>query len=111
LDKADRLADLLNREGVTGYVREHRFHGTRKWRFDFAWPQHLVAVEVEGGTWVGGRHTRGSGFAKDCEKYNEAACLGWRLVRVTPGHFKTGQAVKWVTRALDKERNGTASQS
>ena len=110
MDKADRLADLLDREGVTGYVREHRFHETRKWRLDFAWPAQRLAVEVEGGVWIGGRHNRGTGFMADCEKYNELACLGWRLVRVTPGHFKTGQAVEWVTRALSKEQNGQTSQ-
>lgn len=32
------------------FVREHRFHPTRRWRFDFAWPDEKVALEVEGGT-------------------------------------------------------------
>ena len=110
MDKADRLADLLKREGVTDFVREHRFHPVRKWRLDFAWPAEKLAVEVEGGVWIGGRHNRGAGFMADCEKYNELACSGWRLVRVTPGHFKTGQAVKWVTRALHREHDGQTSQ-
>jgi hypothetical protein len=44
----------------------------------------MVALEVEGGVWTGGRHTRGAGFLKDVEKYNRAAVLGWRLLRVTP---------------------------
>lgn len=63
--------------------REHRFHPTRDWRFDFAWPALKVAVEVEGGTWVTGRHSRGSGFAKDAEKYNAAVGLGWFVLRYT----------------------------
>jgi very-short-patch-repair endonuclease len=62
-------------------VREFKFHETRGWRFDFAWPYLFIAVEVEGGQWVRGRHTRGAGFANDCEKYNAAVERGWRVFR------------------------------
>lgn len=62
---------------------EHRFHPVRKWRFDFACIEFKVAIEVEGGTWSGGRHTRGSGYAADCEKYNEATMMGWSVLRLT----------------------------
>ena len=64
-------------------VREYRFHPTRKWRFDFAWPEARIAVEVEGGTWERGRHTRGAGYAGDCAKYNAAVLGGWRVLRFT----------------------------
>lgn len=63
---------------------EYRFHPTRKWRFDFAYPDKKIALEVEGGTWVGGRHINPIGFQKDCEKYNEAAKMGWKVYRCTP---------------------------
>ena len=69
-----------------GYLlpeREYKFHPERKWRFDFAWPEKMIAIECEGGIWSGGRHTRGIGFINDCEKYNEATILGWRILRVT----------------------------
>lgn len=58
---------------------EHRFHPSRRWRFDFAWPDARVAVEIDGGQWArgGGRHNRDS----DREKLNEAAALGWRVLR------------------------------
>jgi len=65
--------------------REWRFHPVRRWRFDFAWPDRMVAVECEGGTWSGGRHVRGGGFEADCWKYNAAAVLGWKVLRVTGG--------------------------
>ena len=65
-------------------VAEHRFHETRKWRFDYAIPDMRIALEVEGGVWTGGRHTSSAGFIKDMEKYNRAALLGWLVLRCTP---------------------------
>ena len=67
-----------------GWVAEYRFDQKRRWRFDFADPLNLVAIEVEGGVWTGGRHTRAKGFLGDVEKYNRAAFLGWRVFRCTP---------------------------
>lgn len=64
-------------------VREHRFAPPRRWRFDFADPESQVAIELEGGVWSGGRHTRGGGFAADCTKYNAAALAGWTVFRLT----------------------------
>ena len=68
-------------------VREHRFAPPRRWRFDFAWPAATggVAVELDGGAYTQGRHTRGAGFEADCEKLNEAAVRGWRVLRFTSG--------------------------
>lgn len=56
----------------------------RKWRFDYAWPLHKLALEVEGGIWTQGRHTRGAGALADLAKYSEAAILGWRVIYCTP---------------------------
>lgn len=81
-------------------LTEHRFHSTRKWRFDYAWEEHRVALEVEGGVWVGGRHTSGAGFVKDMEKYNEAACLGWRIIRCQPRELCSIKTVDNIKRAL-----------
>lgn len=83
-----------------GMVREYKFHPERRWRLDFAWPDQKLAVEIEGGTWGGGRHTTGAGFEKDCEKYAEALCLGWRVLRVTGTQVRKGQAVGWLTRCI-----------
>ena len=84
----------LKMVGIGGYVTEHRFHPVRKWRFDFAWLDQSIAVEIEGGTWSGGRHTRGSGFEADCEKYNEAAAIGWTVFRFTGKMVKSGNAIQ-----------------
>jgi len=83
-----------------GFEREYRFHPTRKWRFDYCYVQHKIALEVEGGVWTKGRHTRGAGFIKDMEKYNEATLLGWQVYRCTPQQIESGEAFLLIEKAL-----------
>lgn len=80
--------------------REYRFMPPRRFKFDFAWPAVMVALEVEGGVYSGGRHTTGSGFTQDCEKYTEAALRGWKVIRVTSHHINNGRMAGWLERAL-----------
>jgi hypothetical protein len=87
-------------KGLPAWEREYHFHDTRKWRFDFAWPGAHVAAEVEGGVWNSGRHTRGLGFQSDCEKYNAASLLGWRVLRFTESMIKSGDALNTIKAAL-----------
>nr|DAS93094.1 MAG TPA: DNA mismatch endonuclease [Caudoviricetes sp.] len=65
-------------------VKEYKFHPERRWRFDYAVPAYKIALEVEGGVWTQGRHTRPQGFLGDIEKYNTATLMGWRVFRTTP---------------------------
>ena len=74
----------------------HEYRKGRAWRFDLAWPEVRVAVECEGGTWSGGRHTRGAGFAADCAKYNAAVVAGWRVLRFTGEQIESGEAIETV---------------
>ncbi len=69
-------------EGPT-LIREYRFHLARKWAFDFAHLETMVAIEVEGGTRGNGRHNRHEGYRNDCIKYNAAELIGWRVFRLT----------------------------
>ena len=96
------LAVQMEMVKISDFDMEYKFHPTRRWRFDFCWPQDeiMLAVEVEGGIWTNGRHTRGSGFEKDCEKYNEASLLGYTVIRVTGGHIENGMALNWIERYL-----------
>ena len=87
---------------LDGYLMEHRFHPTRRWRFDFSWPSRMIAAEIEGGTWSGGRHTRGSGYEKDCEKYNEAVRLGWSVLRFTGKMVKDGSGILLIKEMLSE---------
>jgi hypothetical protein len=108
-DIEDTFAYQIKVAGLPEPVREYKFHPTRKWKFDFAWicacikesddPTH-VAVEIEGGTWMRGRHTRPAGFANDCEKYNEATRLGWQVYRFTSAMVYTGEALEFMEEVL-----------
>jgi very-short-patch-repair endonuclease len=72
---------LVSAELNHTFKQEYKFHPKRKWRFDFADPANKIAVEIDGGVFAGGRHTRGMGFKRDCEKINAATVLGWRVLR------------------------------
>lgn len=89
--------------GLPEPEREYRFHHVRRWRFDLAWPELMVAAEVEGGTWSKGRHVRGGGFEKDCEKYAEALLLGWKVLRVPGAWVSSGKAIDYLERLLKEE--------
>jgi hypothetical protein len=86
--------------GIREPEKEFKFHPTRKWRFDYCWPDLRVAVEIEGGIWTRGRHTRGAGALGDMEKYNEAARMGWRVFRFTPDQLKKGEVQTYMTPIL-----------
>ena len=75
-------------------VSECRFAPPRRWRLDYAWPKHKLALEIEGGIWVRGRHNRPIGFKKDLEKYNTLTLMGWHLLRVTPDDIRNGTAAR-----------------
>lgn len=81
--------------------RELKFYGTRRWKFDFALPDRMTAIEIEGGAFTRGRHTRGVGFIKDMEKYNHAALLGWKVLRFTPQQVLSGEAIAFIKQVLD----------
>ena len=84
---------------------EYRFHPTRRWRFDFAFPESKVAVEMEGGVWTGGGHNRGTIYNTNCDKYNEAALLGWIVLRYTTNHLRQSpvQIIEQVKRAIESQ--------
>ena len=78
----------------------------KDWRFDFALPELQIGLEIEGGIWSRGRHVRGIGYRDDCEKYTEAAILGWRIMRFVPEMVMSGYALSAVKRAIIAARQG-----
>ncbi|MBJ8432865.1 DUF559 domain-containing protein [Acinetobacter pittii] len=78
------------------FEQEYKFHPKRKWRADFLISGKKILVEVEGGIWRGGRHTRGNGYLGDMEKYNEAAMMGFTVLRFSTEQVKAGVAIKQI---------------
>lgn len=102
----------------------------RRWKFDLAWPELHIAFEQEGATFagrmvvvqvgferrkgrqiplkpgtvlrLGGRHNQGAGFDKDCEKYNHAAALGWRVIRASTRMIRDGEAIAQLRMAFER---------
>ncbi len=74
-------------------IEEYRFHKPRRWKFDRAWVDARVAVELEGGVFSNGRHTKGVGYSNDCEKYNQAQIDGWIVLRYTVKHMENPHAL------------------
>lgn len=96
----EKFLEKVKEAGLPEPIREYVFHQPRdgekqrKWRFDFSYPVQKIAIEIEGGTFAGkGRHTSGTGYAKDCEKYNTATIQGWKVLRFTGAMIKDATEV------------------
>jgi len=82
------------------FEQEYKFHPKRQWRADFHILETKILVEVEGGIWTGGRHTRGKGFIHDMEKYNAATVLGYQVLRFSTEQVKSGLAVRQIEKMV-----------
>jgi very-short-patch-repair endonuclease len=83
------------------FKREVKFHPERKWRVDFLDEKHKIAIEIEGGVYTRGRHTRPSGFIADCEKYNQLSICGYRLLRYATKKQMNEMAVSDIMRLIN----------
>jgi hypothetical protein len=99
-------------------VPEYRFCDERKWRFDFilapdrsyggllpttkahAADYWKLALEVQGGLFTNGRHSRGAALLKEHEKLNAAACAGWRILYTIPDNLCMPETVETIKKAL-----------
>lgn len=96
------------------FVKEHRFHPTRRWSFDYAFIAERLAVEYEGGMFSGtgakrcalckrlpsAGHFAINRIKTDAEKYNTAATMNWAVIRVLPTMVDDGTAIETIKRAL-----------
>lgn len=102
----DQLRAQLDAARLPMPEEEVIFHPDRKWRFDMAWAELMLAVEIDGATWTRGRHARGKGIEADCEKYAEAMLLGWDVLRVTGDMVRSGRAVTVIEQLIDNRMGG-----
>lgn len=131
VDYADRLDALMQARGFAGYVREYRFAamanggtgkglrarlqaaGLKDWRFDIAFVDEKVAIEVDGGGRQAARNTRTGawmavgrhGQAEDYDKLNSAqAVLGWLVLRFTLDMLRGERWEQQIDAALESRR-------
>lgn len=99
---------ILTSMNLPAPIKEHQFNPDRKWRFDYAWPGQMVALEIEGGVWMKGKgaHSRPQGIVRDIEKYNSATVLGWRIIRVQPADLIKTKTLDLIKTILTKNTNG-----
>jgi hypothetical protein len=69
------------------FIQEFSPIPNRKFRADFYLKKYNVLIEIEGGIWNQGRHTRGFGYANDVRKYNDYMLAGYKLIRFTSDDF------------------------
>ena len=96
---------------------EVRFHKSRKWRIDlvverdrddapdighigFDCTRQPLAIEIDGGLFVRGRHTRGAEMQKSMEKDYHAMLAGFRVLHVSTSMLKDGRARDWIVELL-----------
>lgn len=97
----DAMAFQMTTIGLPAPKRQYHFMAPeREFRFDFCWPERMLAVEVDGGRWINGAHVRGEHFHSDCVKYSEAALRGWRVMRFDESMVEDGTALGYVERFL-----------
>lgn len=108
---ANALLEIHLRELGLSFVREYKFHPERKWRFDYVLSPkgkqtglNVCAVEIEGGLYVNGGHSRGKAYELNLEKYNAAVAMNWTLFRFSTGQVLRGEAKQFLAEWLEKEK-------
>jgi hypothetical protein len=96
--------------GLPEPEREYAFAKAlkRRFRFDLAWRDRMLACEIHGAIHSRGRHNRGVGMLADMEKINLAQLMGWRVLVVASDHIGTGKALEWIESALELAGRRTA---
>ena len=104
MTKRDLEADLLFQIKAVGLpepIREYRAIPGRRFKFDFAWVDQRLLVEVQGAIFVKGGHSTGTGIMRDHEKNNLAVIAGWRVIYVNSTTIDSGKAIEEIEEALD----------
>lgn len=99
--------------GVPFFVTQFHFAKElgRQWAADYAWPKFKLLVEIDGGLWRkgGGAHSRPTAILRDMQKHNDAALLGFHVLRFSTDDVKSGTALRYLERVLASR--GTFSEA
>lgn len=88
---------------MQGIKSEYKGIPGRQFRFDFAWPEKMVALECEGLSYGGkNQHQSIAGYTDNCTKYNLAAVHGWTVIRITQKHMRENEWIQWLARVLGR---------
>lgn len=102
----DAFTLLCRKELGERCEKEWKFHPVRKWRFDYAIPKYKIAIEIDGGVWIYGRHNRSAGYLADMEKMNAAASFGWIVLKFTPQEQYSSATFELIKQTIETIRNG-----
>ena len=98
------VTEWFKENGIPEPTYEYKFHSVRRWKMDIAWPEQKVFLEVQGGIFVNGRHSRGAAMLKEWDKVNAASCMGWRILYCQPKDVCTIDMVDVIKTALNQHR-------
>lgn len=93
--------DISNCQLTDGCEQQFKFHHSRQWRFDFAWPRYKIAIDINGGTYNRGKHSRGPAQRNDYEKWSEASILGWMVLLVDSKDVSKRIHIDRIQRAIE----------
>ena len=99
----ETLALLIREAGLPEPERECRFDKVRRFRFDFAWVEQKLGVEVQGGTYTKGAHSSGVGLERDYEKLNTASAGGWTVLMFSRKMIESGYAVEMIKQVMERK--------
>ena len=99
----ETLAFQIRASALPQPLREYKAMADRRFRWDFAWPDHRLLVEVQGGIWLKSGHSSGGGITRDCTKLNLATLAGWHTFQVTKDHIESGEALLWIKTYLHQD--------
>ena len=83
--------------------REYKFSAARRWRADYCHTEGRIIIELEGGIYSAGRHSRPTGYLGDIEKYNAASMLGYVVLRLGTGqvdHQHVTEIIDWLRKGM-----------
>lgn len=102
--EADYVAQLERIE-VPAFEINYRWHSVREWRWDVAFVDDKVAVEIDGVRRDGkGDHQTEKGMTNDYQKVAEGVLWGWTILRFTRTMVASGEAAELTQRVITRQR-------